>query len=73
MRYYNYLYKIVFRKEESCFTRCLGYLIFSAIFEFGGSFCILIMVIELADESDEANIGSCPTKKSIIIKLKNIK
>ena len=39
MIYYNYLYKIVFKKEKSCFTRCFGYLIFSAIFEFGGIVC----------------------------------
>jgi len=39
MLFYNYIYKILLRKEESLCTKCLGYLILSAIFEFGGIIC----------------------------------
>ena len=38
MLYYNYLFKIVSRKED-CITKCLGYFIFGAIIEFGGIVC----------------------------------
>ena len=37
--YYNYIFKIVSRKEESCITKCFGYFIFGAIIEFGGIVC----------------------------------
>ena len=101
MLYFNYIFKKAMKKEYSFFIMCFGYLLFSAIFEFGGivcfagtlfcifysdiaskdckiafpicySFCVL-MVISYAIENDETNIGSSPIKKSIIIKLKNIK
>ena len=39
MLYFNYLFKIAFKKEYSLLTTCFGYLIFSAVFEFGGIVC----------------------------------
>ena len=39
MLFYNYIYKILLRKEESLCTKCFGYLIMSVVFEFGGIIC----------------------------------
>ena len=97
MLYFNYLFKIAFKKEYSLLTTCFGYLIFSAVFEFGGIigfagtfFCLfysdiatkackiafpicysvcLFMVISLAKDNDETNIGSNPTKKKLNNKI----
>ena len=39
MLYFNYIFKKAMKKEYSFFIMCFGYLLFSAIFEFGGIVC----------------------------------
>ena len=101
MLYFNYLFKIAFKEEDSLFKTCFGYLIFSAVFEFGGIICFagtlfclfysdietkackiafhicysvcLFMVISLAKDNDETNIGSNPTKKKLNNKIEEQK
>ena len=39
MLYFNYVIKIVLKREEGCFTKCLLYIFSRVIFEFGGIVC----------------------------------
>jgi hypothetical protein len=39
MLYFNYIIKIVMKREEGIFTICIGYIFLSAVFEFGGIVC----------------------------------
>jgi hypothetical protein len=39
MLYFNYIFKKIMKKEYSCFIMCFGYLLFSAMLEFGGIVC----------------------------------
>ena len=36
---FNFLFKLMSKNEHDCFTICFGYIILSAIFEYGGIVC----------------------------------